>query len=622
MAAICDFRGLLSGTAPWSSSSREQNNSLTTLTIAAPDGVDFGAGPTVLLFDRFKGSNLQILEDGREADVGTWTTADADVGAMPRLYFDSETNRTWFARRDPTLVNEMPKYSCQMFKFLDMELKEFRFSQRRWVPSTFLFPAATTLGSLAGVPSSDKPTWFGYGTAETGLTGITAPNANIVFDSHQGSGSFYNGGNSTQPQYFDSYPRNIYTGFSFVRPTFSSWYQSGIETPEDTGTYGLIGDSLVINGEDNVRNIRAIDAIANSETTTRYYNCFDFGGWFGNAPGDPANYANMFTLSADCYLAVGANSRACVITSDNAVLLNSNEAYTIPPTWANSEIKVNVEPYENLGHVHVMLADGTLIQDIQFTESVATGAERQIYINFEDDLSISPLTTWGTDSVLVTTNEPYSGTQCLRGNLGSGLAGNDPITGKPRNNSPLNFDIFALTSGANRTWNQAYVRYKLRFDDADNRNENNTPSTPKLGYFSDTSATFETGDSIWPVVEPVVGLRSLYKNSNTFDPLPAFTGGAPQGECTDCGLSYNGEWNDIEILFNYLNSTVEFWINGIKFLGYSEATDGFWPINPVFRLDHIRFFHGNDNVWTLSANGTEEKCGFQIDEIEVYDAKP
>lgn len=262
---------------------------------------------------------------------------------------------------------------------------------------------------------------------------------------------------------------------------------------------------------------------------------------------------------------------------------------------------------------------------IETIEPVPTDAVRHIYLNFEDDLSIAPLTLWGADSVLVVEDNPYSGTRSLRGNLASGLAGNDPITGKTRNNSPLNLDIAGITSNANRTWDKLFVRYRLRFDDADNRQSNDTVTTPKLAYFSDTRTTFETGSAIWPVIEPGKGLRSIYRNDGNgsgFNPFPDFNAGAPQGECTDCGLAYDGNWNTVEALFDQQNNTAEFWINGVKFLGYTDATDGVWPVASEYTMDHIRFFHGDNAVWANSVNGTGEKGGFQLDEIEIWEGDP
>ena len=255
-------------------------------------------------------------------------------------------------------------------------------------------------------------------------------------------------------------------------------------------------------------------------------------------------------------------------------------------------------------------------------------AIRHIFIDFEND-SISPMTTWSTNSIAVVTNNPFDGTKSARGNLAHYFVTNDPITGLPRNSSPLDLDIAGITANASRTWDKLFFRYKMRFDDAENKGSSSdavdSSSKPKLGYFSTrTLGEAETQSAIYPTLERIKGIAAMYRNgTGSADPTPDWPAGSIYGECADCGFDYTGLWNNVECLFDNVAHTFELWINDVKFIDTLSAFNGgVYPVKETFRFDHFRFFHASSPAFDLSVNRSGEKGGFQIDNIEVWQGDP
>lgn len=266
-------------------------------------------------------------------------------------------------------------------------------------------------------------------------------------------------------------------------------------------------------------------------------------------------------------------------------------------------------------------------------DNVAPTVIRHFYTNFEDG-TLGHLAVKGTDSLAVVENAPYSGTRCLRGNLATGLAGNDPLTGKPRNSNPIDFSLAFKTGGASRSWKKVFIRYRLRFDDADNRDASNLITNMKLGYISDVYND-STGDSITSTTSAIYptmsarggcGIYSLAVNNSGGNPAPDWGGSAIITSAVNRGLNYDGTWNLIEILVDHENHTIAFWVNGIKVVSNSGqplvSSNGDYPTSSTFTADHISLFHADAEEWVNSTNRTGEKGGFQIDEFECWEGDP
>lgn len=328
-------------------------------------GTGFGFGPTIALFDRMDGVHGQALSNTRRGDVGRWTRHAGPGVALPRLYEDVSLGRTFFCQRDFMAgVDPTEKYAAGMYYVHPEPFTEFRFSQRRWVPVGKCFPGSAVPGTFPD-GSAWKPTWLAQQGA-TDITGLGLPDANLIFDTYGGGGAIYNSGNDCAPTYLDGSGKLFYTGFSFVQPTFTSWYQSGIVSSTNT-EYLDRGESIKINEGSKIRSVRNTNSLGgkNTSITTRSYKAVTMGGWFGwNDPGTP-DYSNAYPLITDFYLAIGPNSGACILISDNPVLTLSNDAYIInPDSWNDGEIKFTPKTREKVGYYHVILSDLTLRQNL------------------------------------------------------------------------------------------------------------------------------------------------------------------------------------------------------------------------------------------------------------------
>jgi hypothetical protein len=326
-------------------------------------GEAFGSGPNIVLFDRFDGPDMYELPFNKKANIGRWTNKFGDAGFKPFLYED--LGRTWLSTRSADAITTSDqRLAGGFFKSVGSNFSEFRFSQRRWVPVGLNFPAATTPATLPNV-SSWKPTWFAQNNVDsTELDGYQITNkADLVIDTYP-VGTFMVNGNSIQPQ-----GTGNVNGFSFTTPTFSSWYQKPI-IGEDPG----VCENMYYNNLTQWRNVTANDPFnlhdPEEPVDDEHYQAFNFGGWFGNG----SDYTNVAPMLADCYLAIGPNSRACVLSSSHSTLAASGPNVWILPVisgeWDNSEIFIRPVDRERTGYYHVILSDGTLIENITWEDVV------------------------------------------------------------------------------------------------------------------------------------------------------------------------------------------------------------------------------------------------------------
>jgi len=335
-------------------------------------GSGFGNGPTIALFDRFNGNHGDLLTNSRAADIGTWknTTTQNSGVSYARIYND--LGRGWLAQRDwMAPPNPAQAYLVGIYYAHPVTFTEFRFSQRRWIPQLKTYPGQSTPGILP-TGSAWKPTWFGS-DGGTDLyangSGIGAPQANLVIDTYSGGGWTHNSGNGLTP--VNSSGGQFGTGFSFNKPCFTSWYQTGNSLD---GQYIDICEGLCFDDANHIhQSSNAMNAFGNGTgiITTRNYQGMKVGAWFGwNVQPPTTDYTLVTPLISDVYLAVGPNSRACILASDNPVFNLSSDMYIIPPdSWSDTQIVFSPKPYECLGYYHLILANGTLIQNVTVTAS-------------------------------------------------------------------------------------------------------------------------------------------------------------------------------------------------------------------------------------------------------------
>ena len=333
-------------------------------------GTGFGTGPNVILFDQFIGADRAAAL--RNPNVGSWSNNSTYSVGAAKLYYDSQTDRTWLACRDPDNLSSNTRNQNSLFKYTG-NVTKFRYVHRAWVPEGFHYPGATSPGVMP-VSSSWKQTWWGISNAgRSDLIGTDTPDRNNCIPTHTGNGIISIGGNNNSPRWWDTttssakdfyYPPN-----SFTAPTLYSYYQDG------AGTYNVFDRTISILGvndnsfshitRNNCDPFNGNDASFN----TRYYDGVRITGWFI----DNSAAANVLPLLNDVYIAVGDYSRAILWVSDSPVFSDHPTANLHPlyaPTWTNTEIRTRLEDHNDFGentHFHIELDDGTILQNVAFT---------------------------------------------------------------------------------------------------------------------------------------------------------------------------------------------------------------------------------------------------------------
>jgi len=334
------------------------------------NGSGFGSGPNIALFDNFIGS------DGDSAFgvslIGQWDNIDSYGTGVPKLHYDSTTNRTWFAIRDTSYIATSEWRIACLFKYFG-PVSEFRLSHRAWVPVDKNFPSAATPATYPA-QSSWKMTWLSTanGARNTLATPTGVPNRNVCLPSHIGSGTIAIAGNDNEPKWDNGgSPALFYASYSHTAPTLYSWYQAngGASNAYDKTCEFLVANDIAVsrNVKTNADPFNGTDA----SFLTRSYDAIRFPGWFeNNAPTLP----NTLPLSNDFYMAIGENSRAMIMVTNAATLAASTAGVhqCAQTTWTGTQIKFRLYAHQDFGvnnHVHIILGDGTLLEDVTFSRS-------------------------------------------------------------------------------------------------------------------------------------------------------------------------------------------------------------------------------------------------------------
>ncbi len=240
-------------------------------------------------------------------------------------------------------------------------------------------------------------------------------------------------------------------------------------------------------------------------------------------------------------------------------------------------------------------------------------------IDFESDGWESKFAgEWRNYSKRVTTN-PHGGQYSLRGNLMEGRI--DPITGLPGNNSPK-LDIVI----SDKTPHGVFIRYWRRFDDANwsgsesghGKNDYLVDDTVGTGaYF--TAMRWETGlfkvqgNGGYPQEWDQKHWGGLYAALKSPEPS-AYRGNA------------DGQWHKFEFYINYDEHFMQVWVDGQRLEATGNSVgyimDGKVPLYPDFHLSALGFLYVHEAQVENSSDRTGYACGWQIDDIEVWDGLP
>ncbi len=241
-------------------------------------------------------------------------------------------------------------------------------------------------------------------------------------------------------------------------------------------------------------------------------------------------------------------------------------------------------------------------------------------VNFEEDGWQNHFIGEYQDYVKVVEYEPHSGKRALRGNLMEGR--DDPITGLPGIHCPhLSYigDNFS-----SKTPHEIFVRYWRRFDDA---------------LWQGSEAGHGKGEYL---CDDIVDVGAYYTRVawDNMDFALSDNGGYPadwhyehwgyrkiylgNNEVNIAGA--DGRWHKFEYYINYDENYMVFWVDGKKLYGIgsraSYVEDGKVPIYPEFHLNHVGFLYTHPQQLESSQDRSGYACGWELDDIEVWDGMP
>lgn len=351
-----------------------QINPATQPTVKTITGTGFGQGPDIVLFDSFDAGTAGELVTLSGAEIGQWSQHNGDgSGFVPQTKYFMANNRLWMAGRDVDNVSVDAKHGTGLRADFAEEVTEFRLSYRLLCPDGYKFPGTTLANTTDFSGSNWKIMWMGR-DEEGDAAGATQGQPDLCIPTV--INGFPVAGNNLRWEYGAS-SRVYVNAPSAVNENLWSFYQSpeSVEGARD----GTI-EFLQCNGDETIR-VSHINADPfhewNGDVTNESFNMLLFNGWMGNVP----SYVDVLPLFADAYVAIGPNARACLITSNAETLATSTQVYMVPhTTWSDTKITYTPRDRENLPYKHLILADGTLMEnvgihdDIGGTELLLTGS--------------------------------------------------------------------------------------------------------------------------------------------------------------------------------------------------------------------------------------------------------
>lgn len=332
-------------------------------------GTGFGSGPNVILFDSFSGGNAGEVINHTAPEIGEWA-GDNLLGsgsvAGPEYY--EYNGRNWMTTRKLSEVLNNNTINLTGLRFLtSSDFSEFRFCYRQVLPTGFKFPGTSTPNTTNNNDSNWKMNWFGNSSAGN-AAGAAGGEPDIILPTNGSAGDVWVSGNNINPRWYDyneSRWRGAYVGRSATEEDLFMYYQK----PETTelGTDGVMefGNSNASSGFGRKYSDQATIFQGQQGTVNpRVFDMFLFNGWMGNA--GALGYENVMPLMTDAYLAVGPNSRACIVVSNASTLSASTEFAVIPPdSWSDTEVTATKKAHESsLDFNHLILADGTLRENL------------------------------------------------------------------------------------------------------------------------------------------------------------------------------------------------------------------------------------------------------------------
>jgi hypothetical protein len=255
----------------------------------------------------------------------------------------------------------------------------------------------------------------------------------------------------------------------------------------------------------------------------------------------------------------------------------------------------------------------------------AISASRVYYLDFESS-------DWSDDfrsgawigKVDRSTSNPHGGSYALRGNLLEGQ--NDPITGLAGESNPqLEWDGSGIVSStaSQASGGEVYISYWRRIDAS-----NWGPCSGECGkgeYITDVDVETSAWYTNHYNSQSQTNVLTISDNGTWFS-WAVSNWGYQRAYLTNPTFYIDGQWHKIAYYINYDEDYMQMWVDGVLCEARSTSAGYFTtqiPIPTDFTMRGLQFFYvDNAQVSSSTDNGTEYACGYQFDDIEVWDGMP
>ena len=220
-------------------------------------------------------------------------------------------------------------------------------------------------------------------------------------------------------------------------------------------------------------------------------------------------------------------------------------------------------------------------------------------------------------------NSPHSGSYCLRGNLKEG--NNDPITGLPGENNPQL--EFVGNNISPKTPKQIFIRYCRRLDQS---NWSGTMNGHGKGEFitddENSVRAYYTGLA-WNSNDYCIASNGAYSQDEdraNWGYIKGYLAGPNPGGA-------GGVWHKFEIYADYRNPANQYlkmWVYGVLLTArpgsaaVGKIVDGKIKVDRSFHMRGLQLLYVASTQVNKSTNGKGFACGYQFDDIEVWDGMP
>lgn len=307
------------------------------------NGVDFGSGPRVVLYDDFNNQTVGSVVSLDSPLIGQWEYS-TDYAGRPQVVSNGSGRAMQVRDFAYTGLNRIAQLEAR----LPQRGNQLFFSYSVTVPTGRYFAGASTDSTFPDV-SSWKFTWIADGDGAIQADGLF----DLCVPTHPGSGSFSISGNEGSLGYVTmrsgwSWHTKNYISYGMLPNASNPSTANGLTYWQHTGKSG------------SAYTRTKTDAPAMISGASTAFDRVKFPGWFGN--GDTSNFNAYYD---DIYVATGPNALARVEISDAASVGSSVRNVTMPITsWSNTQIQAKIHrEFVDTGMTHIRVFNSANVPD-------------------------------------------------------------------------------------------------------------------------------------------------------------------------------------------------------------------------------------------------------------------